>query len=435
MLTMQDATVTTAVGLGTTAFLAVLFIDRIGNNIPVIELLLTIAGLQWIVGPYIDYQSSTHHFKYFMYVSEAEYMSVVVPAFLIFSISALILLPKVDYETKFQAIKVHVQQVGDKIPWALILIGFIALYVQKSLPPALAFIFFLLSNLRFIGAGYLLFSESKNKWIVLAGVIALTLFSSIQTSMFHDFFLWGILLFSIAALQLRMPFLSKAVLVITGIAVVFIIQSVKEQYRAQIWQGEYDGDKLELFTSLVMDNISGSVGTEETASSEAEISQVNVRLNQGWIISAIINNVPQKEPFAGGETIEEAFYASLLPRFISPTKKEAGGRENFMRFTGLRLAKGTSMGTSVIGEAYANYGAWGSIVFMGLWGLMLAFTFRKVVEISEENPTVLLWLPLIFLQVVKAETELVVVLNHLVKASILIFGIYWLSRKVFKVQI
>jgi hypothetical protein len=41
------------------------------------------------------------------------------------------------------------------------------------------------------------------------------------------------------------------------------------------------------------------------------------------------------------------------------------------------------------------------------------------------------FLPLIFLQVVKAETELYVVLNHFLKSLILVFGLLWVFKKYF----
>ena len=34
----------------------------------------------------------------------------------------------------------------------------------------------------------------------------------------------------------------------------------------------------------------------------------------------------------------------------------AGGRENFRKFTGLNISDGTSMGISIAGEGYANFG-------------------------------------------------------------------------------
>lgn len=161
------------------------------------------------------------------------------------------------------------------------------------------------------------------------------------------------------------------------------------------------------------------------------IRNVNIRLNQGWIISAIMYNVPFREPFAGGSTIGEAVSASILPRFLDKNKKRAGGQENFEKFTGLQIGSGTSMGLSIIGESYANFDIFGGIVFMGVWGLFLAWYWRGIVHFVRKYPLLLFFIPIIYLQVVKAETELVVVLNHLIKSSILIALFLLFSSKVF----
>lgn len=434
MYFISGALLLSSLGLALTAFVFVIFIQRLGKGFPIIELLLVIAAIQWLVGPYLDYQSSNHHFKYYMYVPEEEYMIVVVPAILAFIIVTLLLLPKNDFNAKVEAIQHHIQKQGTKTAWYLLAVGFISLYLRNSVPGGLAFVFFLASNLRYIGAAYLLFSDSRYKWLIFSGVMLLTLLSAIQSGMFHDFFLWSVLLFSVAAIKLHVSFLQKLSLMAFGVFCMFLIQTVKSDYREIIWSGNFDGNHASLFVNLIFDRLEGKQN-EMASSDEDELTETNARFNQGWIISAIIENVPEREPFADGETIKEAFYASILPRFLNPSKKEAGGRENFMRFTGLMLAPGTSMGTSVLGEAYANYGAVGSVIFMFFWGMLLALFLKKVFSISQQHPTLILFLPLIFLQVIKAETELVVVLNHLVKASIFVFGVYWISRKIFKVEL
>ena len=138
--------------------------------------------------------------------------------------------------------------------------------------------------------------------------------------------------------------------------------------------------------------------------------------------------MPEKQPFFEGETIKDAISAAVLPRFLNPSKKKAGGQENFRRFTGLDIGDGTSMGISVIGEAYGNYGRNGGIIFMGVWGFVLVLFWRFILKKAQQNILLLAFLPLIFLQVIKAETELVVVLNHLIKASIVVFLFFWASK-------
>lgn len=435
MYFMEGALMLSSVGIGLTAFLITIFIDRLGKGLPLIELMLSVAALQWLIGPYFDYQNSEKHYKYFMYVPEEEYMNLIVPSIIAFTLASFIFLPKVDFKAMVAAIQQHIKQQGITTAWTLLIIGFVSLYLRNSVPGGLAFILFLASNLRYIGAAYLLFSDSKYKWHAFSGVMVLTLLSSIQSGMFHDFFLWAVLLFSVAAIRIQVSFFNKIMLLFVGLFFMFTIQSVKSDFREIIWSGDFDGNHAALFLDLVMDRFNEDAENQIQPDDENKFTETNARLNQGWIISAIIDNVPEREPFAEGETILDAVYASLLPRFLNPSKKEAGGRENFMRFTGLMLAPGTSMGTSVVGEAYANYGAFGTVAFMFIWGILLALFLSKVFTLAIKYPTLILWLPLIFLQVIKAETELVVVLNHLVKASIFVFGVYWISRNVFKVEL
>jgi hypothetical protein len=87
------------------------------------------------------------------------------------------------------------------------------------------------------------------------------------------------------------------------------------------------------------------------------------------------------------------------------------------------------MGVSIVGEAYINFGKNGAVMFMMLWGLFLGKVWTWLLLKLKQNLLLLAFLPLIFLQVVKAETELVVVLNHLIKASIVVFAFFWAVKR------
>lgn len=78
----------TAIGLGFTLYVFARFLDVLGQKIPVIELMATLASLQWILGPFIEYRREFHHYRYQMYVDEPLYMSYIVPAVLAFWIGS-----------------------------------------------------------------------------------------------------------------------------------------------------------------------------------------------------------------------------------------------------------------------------------------------------------------------------------------------------------
>ena len=139
--------------------------------------------------------------------------------------------------------------------------------------------------------------------------------------------------------------------------------------------------------------------------------------------------------FAEGETIIKGIQASLLPRFLAPDKAKAGGREYFERFTGKFISKNTSMGLSPLGEAYANFGIVEGAIFMLLLGLFYNFILKKIFSYAATYPTLILFLPLIFLQVVKAEVDFAVVINYLIKAIIAVALLFWFSRNFLKLRL
>ena len=141
--------------------------------------------------------------------------------------------------------------------------------------------------------------------------------------------------------------------------------------------------------------------------------------------------VPRYEPYAEGETISTAIYASIVPRVLDKEKSTAGGRTNFRRFAGLNISDTTSMCIGILGEAYANYGVNGGILMMLVLGCFLNKALAWFINLGKFNGYFLLCLPLIFLQVVKSETELVVVLNHLSKACLVVWLFYFILPRAF----
>jgi hypothetical protein len=85
----------------------------------------------------------------------------------------------------------------------------------------------------------------------------------------------------------------------------------------------------------------------------------------------------------------------------------------------------------VLGEAYANFGEYGGILFMIAFGAFLAVYYSKVLKWTAEHPDFLFWIPLIFYQAIKAETDMVVIVNQIFKGSIVAFGGYWAMHRFF----
>lgn len=409
------------IGLIMVFYVGYKFIKQLGTGLPILELMMLIAGLQWIVGAVIEYANPSMHYRYYMYVDQAEYMQFVVPAYSVFCIIIFLLLKKINrIEVPINDLKYY-SQYGLRI----FLIGVFFDLTGSLFPGPLGFFAYILANFKYVGAIVLFFSENKKLKNIFYGVIAFLLLTSIVKAFFHDFILWSVFFYLFYAFKTKPSFLKIAGTFIVGGFFLLTLQTVKSAFRNEVWNN-YSGNKVELFVSLVSDAIfPDEMGAEEF---DDEVGN-NVRLNQGWIISAIIDNIPRNQDYLHGETIVDAVFSSLLPRFLNPNKAKAGGRENFRDFTGLELSSGTSMGISIIGEAYGNFAVFGGIMFMGVWGLFLGkfwvFLYRKV----EGNIVFIAFLPLLFLQVIKAETELLVVLNHLIKSSIVVLAFIWFVKK------
>ena len=355
-----------------------------------------------------------------MYVPEEVYMGYVVPAYLAFAGVVILGLKKVDdVALKIDAFP-KVKSYGLKV----FLIGVFFDIISGFLPGSLGFFAFIVANFKFAGAIILFFSDDPKLKKIFYGSLAYLFLSALQKAMFHDLILWTVFFYMFWAIKHKPSKQQIYLTIVIGVLSVSTLQTIKAAYRSQVWGG-YQGNKLELFANLFIEEMFFSNADEE----EEDENLNNVRLNQGWIISAIMDEIPRRVAYLDGETILEAVTASILPRFLNPDKKKAGGQENFRKFTGLQIADSTSMGISIIGEAYGNFKVTGGILFMAIWGYVIVLVWRPLYRKSLKNIMFLAFLPIIFLQVVKAETELVVVLNHLVKASIVVFLFFWAADR------
>ena len=93
------------------------------------------------------------------------------------------------------------------------------------------------------------------------------------------------------------------------------------------------------------------------------------------------------------------------------------------------------MGISLLGEAYVNFGVRGAWVFMFVFGLISSFVIRQFFLLASTYPTIWLWFPLILLHFVKAETELLVQLNFIVKSIIMVYAFVWANKHFLRLKL
>lgn len=399
------------------------FQRRLDQGVPLLQLTCLIAVLQWLVGPVLNYGMTYSFGRYSMYVEEAEYFQFAIPATAFFvaimlatgsSIRQNNLLQFMDRK-RFFAVGIILNAIGIAATFALSSRG------QGSM----GFLLYLISQLRYVGALYFICSTHEFRLLFAAASCIQLVTMSLGAGVFHDLILWLAIMFCYWFAQRKWSAVVKFTLLSVACISLFSIQVVKQEYRERIQRGESPS-----IFAMVGEYLTPGGNAWETDT----LSLAVTRLNQGWIISAVMNNVPENEPYAEGETIEIAVLSALVPRFLWRDKKKAGGQENFKRFTGLGLGRSTSMAISPLGEAYANFGATNGILFMIAFGALFALAYHGTLRYAAKNPTFIFWIPLIFYQAVKAETEMLVVINQLTKGAVIGFSLHYVIRQLFNLK-
>jgi hypothetical protein len=409
-------------GIGLFVFFAFELFINLGQKIEIRDCFVIMALIQWVFAPFLAYIFLSKTSYYAMSVNETEYMNYVIPGITLF-IAGL-------YFPFYYSTKIDKQHLRDSIKKmlymypnldiVLVTIGLTASFLSGLLPYSLRFLVFLLDQIEFIGLFFILLSKRRYKWIYILVIFGSMFVSSVTAGMFHNFILWVLFAMLFVSVIMGFNYRKNLICLMLLLFSVFSIMIVKQELRKFIWNKRNIENPTLLFGNLIIDKYTG----DDELIDEDSKDMLITRLNQGWIIAAVMNYVPKNEPFANGETVYRSIKDSLVPRFLNPNKLKVGGDEYFARFTGRHLNSGTSMDLSAIGEFYANYGKSG-IYYMFLYGLFYNFILLIVFRVAKKNIAIILWLPLLFFYSVKAETGLYMPLNHVVKTSIFIIFFIW----------
>ena len=418
-----------SIGLGLFAYTLFWFINTTGKEIAIGPVISMIATAQWILGPYFAYYHDAITYKYRMYVNEEAYFLYIVPALFFFVVAIRFFTPTISI-LQLRNYILQTSLLNTRNIYYIFAIGVATQLATSSLPFSLRFVLFLISQFMFIASIYMMVLRMRFRWICLGISFTLLGISSLEYSLFHIILLWSTIIASYICAELRVKFRTKIFFLVLSVLLVTQLQAAKSEYRLRITQDPGSAGIFTLMDAMVENSL---FQNSEFSSISTNNGELNARLNQGWIISAAMNHVPAVRDFENGETIIRAFQDSLLPRFLFE-KRTVNVSDGFEKYTGLRVSSDTSFGISVAGEAWVNFGYYG-IIFMGFFGLFYASVMRTIVIIARRFPTVIFWIPLIFLQATKAETETVVVLNHIVKSGVLVAMFYFFAYKVLKWRI
>jgi hypothetical protein len=414
------------------------FIDNLGNKIIIMDLAVLMAILTCLVMPIVFYHTYTREFylarlwvKY-MPIPTDTYFSFALPAVVAMVVGLRFKLKKLRVNENPKVYLDNVKNyLKDKsnLGLSLIAIGVTSGLLDFLSPATLKQVFYFAEHLTYVGVFYVLYSPSKNKKYIVPGVIVLMIGQSLITGMFGEFIFMLACSLTLILLGSKYRFKSKLTFATLGLLMIIIIQSVKVDYRQRSWREGAGADPV-YFASLVVErftNLNSLMNPEQ-------MFFTSVRLNQGWLVALTMKRVPDRYPFAYGETIFNSVAAAIVPRFIWPDKPQSGGKYNLKRFWGFNLV-GVSMNIGPLGEAYGNFDVLGGIVFMFFYGLFFNYALSSILKYSEKRPTIVLWLPFLFFYSISMETDILTTMGSLIKGLIFTWIVFKLFRIAFRIDL
>jgi hypothetical protein len=415
------------------------FLAGLGNRIVILDLSLVIAGLTCLLMPVIFYHtygaSNTlaRLWRKYMLIPSDEYFSFAVPSVIAMAIGYRIPVMRLKYSSNPKRYLDNVKEyLADKPKLGLTLIGagVASGIVGIFMPAILKEVFFLAAHLTFVGVFYVIYSPSKKKRNVIIFVLALMLGQTIATGMFGE--MVNMLACSVVLILLgrKISFPLKIGVAVAGIFFLLVLQAVKLDYRERTWNQGTGADPA-YFAELVTEKVTSPSVLFDNPN---KLFFVAVRANQGWLVATTIYNVPSRHPFANGETIWQSVAAAIVPRILWPDKPEAGGKANLKRFWGYDI-RGFSMNIGPMGEAYANFGVFGGVIYMFFYGLFFNFMLSIILKKAERRPSLVLWIPFLFFYAIGVETDLLSTMGSLVKGLMFTAIAFWIFRTRFNIKL
>jgi len=414
------------------------FLAKLGDKIVITDLSIILASLTCLLLPVIFYHTYTREnalarkWVKYMFIPEDEYFDYAVPCVLAMVAGYRLPLRKLKINKAPHQYMENVKRILQEKPTlglTLIGIGLVAGILDSISPESLKQIFYSLDHLTYVGVFYVIYSPSKYKKIIVPSVIALMFGQSLITGMFGEMVNMMACSVILILLGKKIPYYKKLLLVVAGLFVILMIQSVKVDYRKRVWLETGKADPA-YYAQLVGDRLADP----SILLDPDRMFFMGVRLNQGWLVAYTMYNVPQKFDFANGETIWQSVAAAIVPRFIWPDKPEAGGKANLKRFWGYNIS-GFSMNLGPLGEAYANFGKFGGVIYLFFYGLFFNMVLSSLLKLAEKRPTIILWIPFLFFYAIGVETDLLSTMGALIKGLMFTYIIFWAFRSWLSIEL
>ncbi|HEV9037246.1 MAG TPA: hypothetical protein VGQ51_11515 [Puia sp.] len=414
-------------------------LNRLGKGIVLREIIALHICFVCLVAPLLGYDIFNQNnrlarmFIKYMLVPQPEYYGFALPAVsgFITAICWPIGTRKYDDKGKFihqlidRAKAILEQQ--KKAPLYLLIIGTITFFFSAYLPVAVRFAFELLFFASFAGFLYVYYQQrSRYRSVVLTVFTIVIVAAAVTSGIFTIVAYMSLTLFSFFFLGRRASLFKKILVLLFGVLVLLIIQSVKPTYRIMTWGKSYAGNKAALFGDLVVEKLSNP----NLISAEA-FFPIYERINQGYNVTLVMRRFPQVVPFDMGSNLLRNLASALVPRFLWPDKPNAGGKYNMAYYAGFYI-NGWSTNVGPLGEAYGSFGVTGGIIYMILLGAFIRWAYKLVFKLANKMPLLIFWIPVLFYEATyAAETDTLQIMNSLIKAAFFVWLLYKLFPTLF----
>lgn len=427
-----------------TLFSIIRFIRKFGETVQVVELIKIMVLVQWLFAPClysVIYQNNLVKWQWWylrMNVPIEDYLQLAVPSTFAMILGMSIFGSKINDRLYVQIVEQILLSRELNFTKGLVLsvTGTVAMTLEPYVSDELRFIFTLLSTCLYIGVIYIYYSSNKSRVLVLSFFILYIVYKSLSTGMFGSLIWWPLLILMMVTIGKRFRFSLKMFIVVLALVLFSLLQGIKLQYRHITWAQEYSGaykgrSNTDILSGLLVKQV---VGQGVDLLDWNYYYPIINRLNQGFHVANAMKHTPLIEPYAYGETIFTSILATIVPRVFWPDKPKAGGKENYYRFTGVYLTN-ASMNIGQIGDAYVNFTNIGAPVFLFFYGVFISGYFLSLVKRACKKPTLLLWMPLLFIDIINVENDFFSTFNYAIKAVVFVLFIFWLFPRIFKLSL
>ncbi len=387
------------------------------------EWVLFLYSVNYLLAPAITYFLEGDKIRYGMKIPANYYFSLAFPGILMFTLGIYSIRTKL-FSPSVSKVKLS-SVVNEYFLMRVTIVCVIVNLISKLVPGEIAFLLYLLSLVRFVGAFALFSLNPKKYWWVVFCILLFEMATGFLKGMYHDAVMW-VIFFALYIAYTFKPNVNVKMIGLLGLVFfILFVQSIKGIYRNEVWSGEKDANFETVAEIGMRINENGELSDETNL-----LSTLN-RANQAWILASTIENMDRHGDFQGLTIVSKYFEAAILPRILSPDKIKSGSRDIFNKFSGHTINEGTSMGLGIFADGYVAFGSWGVYVFGFGFGLLFSLSFKLIERWTRISAFYVLFLFPLLNYAVRPDCELQTVVNHIVKGFLLYGFLVYLTQKRF----